>query len=183
MTRKTTPQDCSADEADELIEVVDKYDKPLAIMPRGEVHRQCLMHRSVLVLVYDMKSKLYLQKRGKNKSLYPGRLDISASGHVKQGESREDAAIRELYEELGLRTDRLTRLHDIPASNDTHFEFVTLFTAGKFSQPPTPNPDELDGGHFVDPDELDFLVNEYRDTLTPGLVYCYEKKLLRFPNT
>ncbi len=171
----------SAVQVSELVEVVDEQDRTLGVLPLDEVHRQSLMHRSVLILVYNMKNELYLQKRGKNKSLYPGRLDISASGHVKQGESREDAAIRELYEELGLRVDRLTRLYEIPASNDTHFEFLTLFTAGKFSQPPTPNPDELDGGHFVDPDELDFLVSEYRDTLTPGLVYCYEKKLLNFP--
>lgn len=182
MTQKKLSQ-ISTPHTPELVEVVDKNDKSLMVMPLDEVHRQSLMHRSVLILVYDMKNKLYLQKRGKNKSLYPGRLDISASGHVQQGESREDAAVRELYEELGLRTDRLTRIHEIPASNDTHFEFLTLFTAGKFAHPPTPNPDELDGGHFVDPDELGFLVNEYRETLTPGLVYCYEKKLLQFPNS
>lgn len=164
----------------ELVEVVDKNDRPLIVMPLDEVHRQSLMHRSVLILVFNMKNKLYLQKRGKNKSLYPGRFDVSASGHIKQGESREDAAIRELHEELGLRTDRLTRLYEIPASNDTHYEFLTLFTAGKFAHNPTPNPEELEGGQFVDPDELAFLVNEYRDTLTPGLVYCYEKQLLRF---
>lgn len=176
---KNTQNQLAAFLSPELVEVVDTKDRTLGVMPLDEVHKQSLMHRSVLILVYNMKNELYLQKRGKNKSLYPGRLDISASGHVKQGESREDAAIRELYEELGLRADRLTRLHEIPASNDTHFEFLTLFSAGKFSQPPTPNPDELDGGSFVDPDELDFLVNEYRDTLTPGLVYCYEKKLLK----
>lgn len=166
----------------ELIDIVDPFDRPLAIMPKSEAHRQSLYHRSVFVLVFNPAGKLYLQKRGPKKALYPGRFDLSATGHVQAGEARLTAALRELDEELGLRAQNLTRLDAIPASEQTGYEFVTLFSAGRIAEPPHPNPEEVAGGMFVDATELAALARGYRDRLTPGLVYFFEKKAL-FPET
>lgn len=166
----------------ELVDIVDRFDRPLMVMPKTEAHRQSLNHRSVLVLVYSPEKKLYLQKRGPQKSLYPGRFDLSATGHVQAGESRLDAAARELYEELGLQARKLVWLDTIEASQQTGYEFVTLFSAGRIADPPRPNPEEVAGGMFVDPTELTALVRDYRDMLTPGLVHFFEKKIL-FPET
>lgn len=160
----------------ELVDIVDAADRRLMVMPLTEAHRQALNHRSVLVLVYNPLGKLYLQKRGAGKSLYPGRFDLSATGHVQAGESRLDAAARELFEELGLRAKALTFLDTAPATRETGFEFVTLFSAGRVSDPPHPNPDEVSGGMFVDAVELAALVRDYRDMLTPGVVHFFEKK-------
>lgn len=165
----------------ELVDIVDAHDRPLMVMPLHEAHRQSLNHRSVLILVYNPQGKLYLQKRGANKSLYPGRFDLSATGHVQAGESRLDAAARELHEELDLRAKTLTLLDAAPASRDTGHEFVSLFSAGRLSETPHPNPDEVAGGMFVDAAELAALVRDYRDCLTPGVVYFFEKRAL-FPN-
>ena len=162
----------------ELVDIVDRLDRPLCIMPKSEAHRQSLYHRAVFVLVFNPAGKLYLQKRGPKKSLYPGRFDLSATGHVQAGEARLDAAIRELHEELGLRVKTLTRLDAIQASEQTGYEFVTLFSAGRLAEPPRPNPAEVAGGMFVDPTELAALVRGYRDWLTPGLVHFFEKKAL-----
>lgn len=161
--------------------MVDAQDRPLAVAPLGEVHRQRLFHRSVLVLVYNSEGKVYLQKRHRGKQLYPRRLDISATGHVQAGESREDAAMRELHEELGLRVDGLKLWKSLPASAETAYEFVTLFSAGKVDQEPRPCPEELEGGMFVDANELAYLVEQYRDMLTPGLVHFWETGVI-FPN-
>jgi isopentenyl-diphosphate Delta-isomerase len=168
---KITPQP-------ELVDIVDGNDRPLMVMPLTEAHRQSLYHRSVLILAYNPQGKLYLQKRGPQKALYPGRFDLSATGHVQAGESRLDAAARELYEELGLRAKTLTLLDTAPATRETGYEFVTLFSAGRISETPRPNPEEVAGGMFVDRTELDALVQNYRDMLTPGVVHFFEKKAL-----
>ncbi len=164
----------------ELVEVVDELDLPLCLMSLSEVHRQSLPHRSVLVLLYDIQGRLYLQKRSARKALYPGRLDISATGHVRGGESREAAALRELREELGVRGKNLRLLREVPAGPDTGWEFVSLYTAGRVTEEPTPDGDEVESGLFVEPAELDYLTQHYRDTLTPGLVHFWESGLL-FP--
>ncbi len=92
-----------------------------------------------------------------------------------------EAASRELFEELGLRAQNLTVLHMVPGSDQTSRAFVTLFSAGRISAPPRPNPQEVAGGMFVDLGELTALARDYRDMLTPGLVYFFEQKVL-FPN-
>ena len=69
----------------------------------------------MLVLVYNQENKIFLQRRSNAKQLFPGRWDLSATGHVQAGESREEAAIRELEEELGLRVERLTLREEVPA--------------------------------------------------------------------
>ncbi|WP_034627835.1 NUDIX hydrolase [Desulfocurvibacter africanus] len=166
--------------ASELVEVVDEKDRPIAVMPLQEVHKQCLRHRSVMVLLYNLQGKIFLQKRGQAKALYPGRWDISASGHVQAGESCEDAALRELQEELGIQLDSLKLKQRVGAGPNTGWEFVSLYSAGKINQHPAPAPLELAGGYFVDEQELESLVVNFRDLLTPGLAYFWENGLI-FP--
>ncbi|EHJ47090.1 NUDIX hydrolase [Solidesulfovibrio carbinoliphilus subsp. oakridgensis] len=166
----------------ELVDIVDGQDRPLLVMPLAEAHRQGLFHRSVRVLVYDARGKLYLQKRTADTRRYPGRFDLSATGHVRAGESRHEAAARKLYEELGLRTATLTLLDAAPANEDWGFEFVTLFSAGRTSEPLRPAPGEVAGGVFVDAAELAALTRDYRDWLTPAVVHFFEKNAL-FPRS
>jgi isopentenyl-diphosphate delta-isomerase len=167
-----------AEPAQELVDVVDANDRPLMVMPLREAHRQGLFHRAAMVLVYDLSGRLYLQKRAPHKNLYPGRFDLSATGHVRAGEAREEAAARELYEELGLLAKTLTPVDAAQASRETAYEFVTVFSAGRLPDPPRPNPGELAGGMFVDKAELAALVRDYRDCLTPAVVHFFEKGTL-----
>jgi len=165
----------------ELVEYVDARDRPLGVMPLSEVHRQALSHRSVLILLYDQGGKVYLQKRAAAKQFYPGRYDVSASGHVKAGESRLDAAVRELHEELGITAREPRMIAVTPASPLTGYEFVTLFHAGKTAEAPLPNPDEVSDGMFVDHAELAYMTQRFRELLTPGLVHFFEQNAV-FPS-
>ncbi|MBT8763415.1 NUDIX domain-containing protein [Desulfohalobiaceae bacterium Ax17] len=164
----------------ERIEVVDENNNPIAVLSRNEVHRQGLFHRSVLVLVYNQEGKVFLQKRHRNKNLYPGRWDLSATGHVKAGEAAEDAALRELKEEVGIVPRQLKLIHTLKGTKETHNEFVYLFSAGKILDTPCPDPSEVEYGQFVDAEELSTMVKEFPELLTPGVVYFWQKGLI-FP--
>ncbi len=160
-----------------LLEVMDKSNRPIAAMPVEEAHRQLLRHRSVQILVYNQENKLFLQQRSAKKSIYPGRWDVSARGHILVNESAQDAAIRELWETLRLKVDRLQLIRELPATPDTGYEFVTVFAAYKISQPPTPNPNKVGGGYFYSNEELTCMIKEFRELLTPGLVTLWETGL------
>jgi len=51
-----------------------------------------------------------LQKRSRNKDTFPGCYDISSAGHILSGEDFLDTALRELWEELGIKA-RPEELH------------------------------------------------------------------------
>ncbi|WP_320169777.1 NUDIX domain-containing protein [Maridesulfovibrio sp.] len=175
---KTNTDSKKAKKQISLIEVVDSSDLPLTSMEIKEVHRQSLPHRSVIVLVYDADEKLYLQKRSASKRLYAGRWDVSAAGHVYAGEARFDAALRELKNELGITTGGLRKLKTINASAETGYEFISIYILEKTTAAPVPNPDEVESGYFYSKDELEWLIGEYRELLTPALVFLHDQGLL-----
>jgi isopentenyldiphosphate isomerase len=68
----------------------------------GEAHRDGLWHRSAHIWMYNHQNELLLQLRSPKKFLYPNVWDISVAGHVNTGETPEEAAVREIHEEIGL---------------------------------------------------------------------------------
>ncbi|WP_022662865.1 NUDIX hydrolase [Paucidesulfovibrio longus] len=160
--------------APKSVEVMDTRNRPLLVMPLPDVHRQLLPHRSVTVLIYDQENKLFLQKRSHKKSIFPGRWDVSSSGHVLAGEATRDAALRELRFELGIEAERLRFVQKLPSSPGTGFEFTTVFALDRYAQEMEPNPDEVEEGYFYSAEEIHYLVREFRELLTPGLVHLWE---------
>ncbi len=87
----------------EYFYVVDGDDRVIGRASREECHSENrLIHRSVYVFLINSENRILLQRRSTSKDLYPGYYTASATGHVNYGESYEDAARRELKEELGV---------------------------------------------------------------------------------
>ena len=136
---------------DELFDVVNEADEVVGQKPRSEVHRSQLLHRAVHVLVINARGRVFLQKRSRRKDTFPGAWDSSASGHLEAGESYDDAAARELNEEIGLRPGRpLERLFKVDACSETGFEFVWVYRCDS-DGPIQLNRDEIDEGGWFEP--------------------------------
>lgn len=177
-TDMISPQDALEQDADHLVEVIDKDNRPLAVLSKRSVHRQLLMHRSVQVLVFNPEKKIFLQKRNQNKLFFPGRWDISARTHPRAGESAFDAAVRALREELNLEIEHPQLVKELPAGPETGFEHVSLFEVTRNILPVVPNEDSASEGFYYSPEELTCLVKEFRELLTPNLVILWESGLL-----
>lgn len=87
--------------------VVDENDVVIGSEYMMEAIRKGLIRRAARVYVFNQSGKLLVQQRSE-KVLKPLLLDQSAAGHVDEGETYEQAAYRELKEELGLNDLDLT---------------------------------------------------------------------------
>ncbi len=70
-------------------------------MPKVEAHKNGTLHRIAVVYVENQKGDILVQHRS------DGFLDHSSAGHVDVGESYEEAAYRELTEELDIKEVKL----------------------------------------------------------------------------
>ena len=119
----------------ELFDVLDINGNPTGqIRERTVAHRIGSFHRTVHIWVIRQKKsnkkitkeninskdsktvenqtenqncdfEVLLQKRSEDKDSFPGCYDISAAGHIDAGENVDIAAVRELYEELGIKAE------------------------------------------------------------------------------
>lgn len=87
---------------DELVDIVDEQDRVVAPVTRRRMRAERLRHRAVFVVVASTAGAVLVHRRSQDKDLWPGRWDIAVGGVVVAGEGYDDAARRELAEEVGL---------------------------------------------------------------------------------
>jgi isopentenyldiphosphate isomerase len=92
---------------DELVDVVDDDDNVIGTVTRREMRAGRLLHRSVGIAVMSGDGRLLVHRRSLDKDVWPGWWDIAAGGVVLSGETYEQAARRELAEELGIAAAEL----------------------------------------------------------------------------
>lgn len=152
---------------DETLEIVDEAGQVTGLASRARCHSDpTLLHRAVHVLVFNARGELLLQRRAPTKRIQPGRWDSSVGGHVDPRETWEQAALREMAEEIGLRDIGLELLHQYVWRSPVESELVRTFRAlheGPFAF----KADEISEGRFFSLEELRALVG--KGTLTPNL--------------
>ena len=159
--------------SDEYFDIVD--DLSGQIVGRA-TRRQChgnpaLLHRSVRIIVYHPDGNaMLLQKRSMRKDLYPGRWDMAVGGHVDSGETPDQAAVREMQEELGLPPDLpLKKVFQLKVRNDFESENVQVFST-VFGGPFRVQKEELDEIRFFTFEELRGMSGQTPEKFTPLLI-------------
>ena len=97
----------------EQVIIVDRDNREVGIVPRTEMRAKSLPHRATYIFVFRSDGALLVQHRTLTKDVYPGYIDLCAGGVVTAGESYEQSAERELFEEMGIRVVPL----------EAHFDF------------------------------------------------------------
>lgn len=79
-----------------------KREKMGYTVKKGDSLKSGEYHLVAHVCLFNREGKMLIQKRKKDKPNWPGKWDISAGGAAKAGENSNQAAERELYEELSI---------------------------------------------------------------------------------
>jgi len=111
----------------EYFYIVDEDDNVIGKATREECHSNPkLIHRSVYVFLVNSKGEIFIQRRSLKKDLYPGFYTASATGHVDYGEDYDEAAQRELREELDIDAP-FYRLGKVKSFSETEREISMLY--------------------------------------------------------
>jgi 16S rRNA (adenine1518-N6/adenine1519-N6)-dimethyltransferase len=156
----------------ERFPVVDEQDRILRYAYRAEVHANNLRHRAAHIFVFDESGRVYLQQRARDKDRHPLRWDSSTGGHVSAAEGYDEAAQRELQEELGINV-ALEKIVKLPASDRTDQEFIWLYR-GQLPGEPRPNRSEIEAGAFFSPNIVDGWIAARPRDFTPAFLECWK---------
>lgn len=84
----------------------DAYDihreKTGEILERGQKVPEGRYHMVVQVIVFNSKNQMLIQQRQSFKDGWPDMWDVTSGGSAKLGESSQQAAMREVFEEVGI---------------------------------------------------------------------------------
>lgn len=89
---------------EEMFPVVTEEDEVVGSAPRSAVHSRGLIHRSVFFFLFDQAGRVFVNQRSIHKKFYPEYWSILLGGHVRAGESYEEAVVREAKEEAGIES-------------------------------------------------------------------------------
>lgn len=161
----------------ECYDVVDEKDNVIGKATREECHKNGLIHRAIHVIILNKDNQILLQKRSMKKDMYKGNWSTSTSGHVDSGESYEEAAHRELKEELGIDTD-FKELFTFLAKIEKESEFCKVFIArydGSFEY----NREEIDETKFLSKEEIDNLISKDMKRVDEEFIIIFNELIKR----
>jgi isopentenyl-diphosphate delta-isomerase type 1 len=167
---------------EEYFYVVDEDDNVVGKATREECHSSNgLIHRSVYIFVLNDKSEVFLQRRSMHKDLYPSYYTGSATGHVDYGEEYDEAAKRELREELGVDAP-LHRLGKVKSFSETEREISVLYLCW-YNGPFRFNKKEITEGVFMSREEIKRSLKTGEKKFAYGFKVAFEELLKHIRNT
>ncbi|MGH4036015.1 NUDIX hydrolase [Actinomycetota bacterium Odt1-20B] len=86
----------------ELVERVDERDQVVEVVDRSEAIRRKWLHRIATIVCRDEDGRFLVHRRPDDSPRFPGQYNWMLGGAANVGESYEEAAARELSEELGV---------------------------------------------------------------------------------
>lgn len=165
----------------ELIQIVDENGNFTGeIMDKEEAHDKNLLHNEVAVFIINNNKQVLLQKRSANKRFNPNKWALCA-GHVDENEGLENAALRELKEEVGLEIS-LGELHPIAereftfGDSNSHITYFFYTKSNKAEDDFIIQKEELSEVKWFDLDKVINMIKEEDKTIVfkTNRLYIFE---------
>lgn len=167
----SAPDDDSREE--ETIDMINEYDEVVGRTTIAEAYRANIPHRVVYIFMFNEGGDMLLQRRSKTKSYYPDAWSTAAGGHVAAGETYDQAALREVVEELGVATE-LTRVATHWYVAEDGVEMSLGIFRGQHNGPFHINPVEVSEVKFFSADQIAELIAT-REPMQPELLFLLQQ--------
>ncbi len=136
----------------EFVDLVNKRGEiQLRNIPRHEVPNYTELHMQIAIVVaIDSLQRVLVHRRGVNKKVDPEKYDHICGG-LMSGETPEQAALREGFEETGVTLNNIRRVH---SGVNEYDRWRHLLLADAEGEPSISNPEEVDWVGYCEIDEL-----------------------------
>ena len=155
----------------EKLILVDEADNEIGYRSKSECHDgDGLLHRAFSVFIFNAEGRLLLQRRGRNKRLWPEFWSNSCCSHPRQGESMQVATERRMQEELGVKVKLeyvyKFRYQAFFGKRGSEHELCSVYL-GQCSHDIRPNKTEIDAIRFLSAADLAAEINASAGSFTP----------------
>lgn len=162
------------DPGNELADLVDEEDRVVGRATRREVRARTLLHRGVAILCRNPEGEIYVHRRTDSKDVFPGLYDMFVGGMVEAGESYDEAARRELAEELGVVGPEPAFLFKHRYDGPGNRVWTAVYEV-RWAGPVVPQAEEIVWGRFMSEDELLGKLDEW--TFVPDGLEVFRRYL------
>ena len=173
---------------DEIVEILTEDGKKIGKrIDKSIAHKEGLCHGISVIALMNKDGKLLIQKRSLNKKTEPNKWDLSGAGHINIDENPEQAGVRELFEETGIKVkiEELklidTYLNKVKLDNNTfinHFTYLFLVQKDININNIKMQKSEVSGAIFIDKKKYIELFNNKE--MVEAIKYC--NKVLDYMN-
>jgi 8-oxo-dGTP pyrophosphatase MutT (NUDIX family) len=113
-----------------IYDLEDPAGRVVGTAPRAQMRAENLPHGATAVIVRKPTGEIFVHRRADTKDIWPGRHDCAAGGVLQAGEDPDEAAARELAEELGIEGAVLVPLVQrwYLGSDTTYFAYAYVTT-------------------------------------------------------
>jgi isopentenyldiphosphate isomerase len=112
-----------------------------------------LRHRATYVLVFNAGGQLFVHRRTATKDVYPSFLDVAIGGVVTAGETYDEAAQRELAEEIGVSGVPLRCMLPFHYEDEDNRVNGMVYSC-TYDGPVKLQPEEIVSGEWLDLDQV-----------------------------
>ena len=164
----------------ERVQFVDENDNPIGAGPREEAWEKGIALRHAYIVLRDKDGNFLLQQRSQLKKKNPGRYTYAATGHVDEGESYDEAAVRELKEEVGIDANLTLIDKSSYVSDEVNAQVFIAIYSGEIDHDVqlVLDPEEVSGTRWFTKAELDEAVSKTPESFSPNMVKTYKKIFL-----
>ncbi len=163
----------------EYVVLVDEQDNETGVMEKLQAHLDGRLHRAISVFIYNSKGEFLIHQRAAGKYHSANLWTNTCCSHPRPGETVHDAAVRRLYEEMGLKCELkevFSFVYEAHLENGlVEHEFDHVFT-GISDMIPTPDITEVSGWKYISADALISDIKANPDKYTEWFKICFENK-------
>ncbi|MBQ0037660.1 MAG: NUDIX domain-containing protein [Clostridiales bacterium] len=138
---------------------------------RGEQVAPGDYHLVIHVIIFNSAGQMLIQQRQSCKKSWPDKWDITVGGCAMAGENSQQAAMRELQEELGLHIDLTNTAPDLMVGFKEGFDDMYLLVRDIDLSTLTLQADEVQAVRWADQQEI-------LDMIASGDFICYQPSLI-----